>query len=79
MDAHGFQLCHGQSIDYAVIENTSDAVVPSDAGWNGSAQKSPWDSGEEDQAGDVVVVDTLLYDTKSSYVRAKGQQIFAIV
>ena len=35
VDANDFEACPEDSIDYAVMENTSDAVVvPMDAGWN---------------------------------------------
>ena len=35
VDADTFQLCPSESIDYAVMENTTDAVaVPLDAGWS---------------------------------------------
>ena len=72
VDADTFQRCPSESIDYAVMENTSDAVVvPLDAGWNDvGSWASLWDVGDKDQSDNVAVGDAILHDTKSSYVRA---------
>ena len=80
MDADAFQRCPSESIDYAVMENTSDAVVlPLDAGWNDvGSWTSLWDVGDKDQADNVAVGDAMLYDAKSSYVRADGQLVAAV-
>ena len=80
VDADAFQLCPSESIDYAVMENTSDAVVvPLDAGWNDvGSWTSLWDVGDKDQADNVAVGDAMLYDAKSSYVRADGQLVAAV-
>ena len=80
VDAEAFQRCPSESVDYAVMENTSDAVVmPLDAGWNDvGSWASLWDVGDKDQAGNVVVGDAILHDTKSSYVRADGQLVAAV-
>jgi len=45
VDAEAFQRCPSDSIDYAVMEKTSDAVVvPLDAGWNDvGSWTSLWD------------------------------------
>ena len=80
VDAEAFQRCPSESVDYAVMENTSDAVVmPLDAGWNDvGSWASLWDVGDKDQADNVVVGDATLHDTKSSYVRADGQLVAAV-
>ena len=80
VDADAFQLCPSESIDYAVMENTSDAVVvPLDAGWNDvGSWTSLWDVGDKDQADNVAVGDAMLHDAKSSYVRADGQLVAAV-
>ena len=80
VDAEAFQRCPSESVDYAVMENTSDAVVmPLDAGWNDvGSWASLWDVGDKDQADNVVVGDAILHDTKSSYVRADGQLVAAV-
>jgi mannose-1-phosphate guanylyltransferase len=80
IDADAFQHCPSESIDYAVMENTSDAVVvPLDAGWNDvGSWTSLWDVGDKDQADNVAVGDAMLHDTKSLYVRADGQLVAAV-
>jgi len=80
VDAEAFQRCPSDSIDYAVMEKTSDAVVvPLDAGWNDvGSWTSLWDLGDKDSMNNVVVGDVMLHDTSNSYVRATDQLIAAV-
>lgn len=80
VDAEAFQRCPSDSIDYAVMEKTSDAVVmPLDAGWNDvGSWTSLWDLGDKDPMNNVVVGDVMLQDTLNSYVRATDQLIAAV-
>jgi len=80
VDAEAFQRCPSDSIDYAVMEKTSDAVVvPLDAGWNDvGSWTSLWDLGDKDSMNNVVVGDVMLQDTSNSYVRATDQLIAAV-
>jgi mannose-1-phosphate guanylyltransferase len=81
VDADVFKHCPSESIDYAVMENTSDAVVVPllDSGWNDvGSWTSLWDVGDKDLADNVAVGDVVLCGTKSSYVRADGQLVAAV-
>ena len=80
VDAEAFGHCPSESVDYAVMEKTSDAVVvPLDAGWNDiGSWASLWDIGEKDEAGNVAVGDAMLFDTKGSYIRADDQLVAAV-
>jgi len=56
VDADAFARCPEDSIDYAVMEHTQDAVVvPMDAGWSDvGSWTSLWELGDKDEAGNVV-------------------------
>ena len=72
VDSKAFRDCPDDSIDYAVMENTADAVVvPMDAGWNDIGSWSAlWDVGEKDENGNAASGDVILQDSKNSYIRA---------
>ena len=72
VDAEAFTACPDDSIDYAVMEKTEDAVVvPMDAGWNDiGSWSSLWDVSHKDEAGNVTSGDTLLLNTRNSFVRS---------
>jgi mannose-1-phosphate guanylyltransferase len=80
VDAEAFRSCSSESIDYAVMENTSDAaVVPLDAGWSDiGSWSSLWDVGHKDEAGNVAAGDAMLHETKDSYVRADDKLVATI-
>ena len=71
IDGEAFAECPEDSIDYAVMEKTKDAVViPIDAGWNDiGSWSSLWGVAKKDDDGNSVVGDAILIDTKSSLVR----------
>ncbi len=75
-----FLSCPSESIDYAVMEKTSDAVVvPLDAGWSDvGSWSSLWAISDKDDAGNSVHGDVLLHDTKSTYVRSESKLIATI-
>jgi mannose-1-phosphate guanylyltransferase len=75
-----FSPCPSDSIDYAVMEKTDDAVVvPMDAGWSDiGSWSSLWDVSEKDSNGNVVFGDVILHDVNSSYVRSDGKLVAAI-
>ncbi len=70
VDKTGFEACPSDSIDYAVMEKTSDAyVVPLDAQWSDIGSWSAlWDIAEKDTNNNVVKGDTLLHDTSNCYI-----------
>jgi len=68
-----FATCPSDSIDYAVMEKTSDAaMVTLDAGWSDvGSWSSLWETGKKDDSGNVSIGDTLLESTTNSYVNAE--------
>ena len=77
IDAEAFTACPDDSIDYAVMEKTSDAVVvPMDAGWNDiGSWSSLWDVSKKDEAGNATSGDTLLLRTTNSFVRSDDKLV----
>ncbi|MDY0041796.1 MAG: sugar phosphate nucleotidyltransferase [Desulforhabdus sp.] len=61
LEAEAFESCPADSIDYAVMEKTTDAVVvPLDAGWSDVGSWSAlWEIGEKDEKGNVVTGDVV--------------------
>ncbi len=68
-----FHTCPEESIDYAVMEKTADAVVvPMDAGWNDvGAWSSLWDVSDKDQDGNSKNGDVLCIDSYNNYILAE--------
>ena len=75
-----FERCPSESIDYAVMENTSKAVVvPVEAGWSDiGSWSSLWDIADKDCDGNVTDGDVLLHNTSNSYVRTDGKLVAAV-
>ena len=67
-----FEASPSESIDYAVMENTDNAVVvPMDAGWSDiGSWSSLWDVTKKDDRGNVSLGDVKLRHTKNSFVRS---------
>lgn len=80
LDAEAFGLCPDESVDYAVMENTSDAVVvPLDAGWNDiGAWSALWEVNEKDEAGNTTFGDVILQETSNSLIHG-GERLIATV
>ena len=77
VDREAFTACPDDSIDYAVMEKTSDAVVvPMNAGWNDiGSWSSLWDVSDKDEAGNATSGDTLLLNTTNSLVRSDDKLV----
>ena len=75
-----FSLCPGESIDYAVFENTADAlVVPMDAGWNDiGSWTSLWDVSEKDESGNACIGDVVVEGTKNAFIHSDDKLVAAI-
>ena len=75
-----FMECPSESVDYAVMEKTADAVVvPMDAGWSDiGSWSSLWDVSEKDKNGNVSLGDVILHDSKDCYVRGDNRLVSAI-
>ncbi|WP_257293783.1 mannose-1-phosphate guanylyltransferase/mannose-6-phosphate isomerase [Endozoicomonas sp. YOMI1] len=80
LDEEAFRACPEDSIDYAVMEKTTDAVVvPLDAGWS---DVGSWSSlaniSDKDELGNSVQGDVLLQDTTNTYVRSEKKLIATV-
>jgi mannose-1-phosphate guanylyltransferase len=77
VDQTAFIACPEDSIDYAVMEKTADAVmVPLDAGWSDIGSWSAlWDVSGKDEAGNVLKGDVLSQATRNSYVHADSRLV----
>jgi mannose-1-phosphate guanylyltransferase len=75
-----FEACPSESVDYAVMERTADAVVvPMDAGWTDvGSWSSLWDISAKDVNGNTTHGDVMLHDVNNSYVRTDGRLVAAI-
>jgi mannose-1-phosphate guanylyltransferase len=80
IDKNKFIACPSDSVDYAVMEKTTDAVVmPMDAGWSDiGSWSSLWDISEKDGEGNFAHGDVILYDTHNSYIKTDGKLVAAI-
>ena len=80
IDKTQFERCPSDSVDYAVMEKTADAVVvPMDAGWSDiGSWSSLWNLSEKDSDGNATVGDVVLRDSKNSYIRAEKHLVAAI-
>jgi mannose-1-phosphate guanylyltransferase len=74
VDEEAFRACPDESIDYAVMEQTSDAVVvPMDAGWSDvGSWSSLWDISHKTPEGNVVTGDVLSYNTENSFLYSES-------
>ena len=80
MDKSIFESCPSESIDYAVMEKTEDAVVvPMDAGWSDiGSWSSLWEIEDKDKNNNVVIGDVILHKTKNTYVRTDEKLVATI-
>ncbi len=80
LDEEAFKACPDDSIDYAVMEKTTAAVVmPLDAGWSDvGSWSSLADISEKDELGNAVQGDVLLHDTRNTYVRSDKKLIATV-
>ncbi|WP_321533237.1 mannose-1-phosphate guanylyltransferase/mannose-6-phosphate isomerase [uncultured Desulfuromonas sp.] len=78
--ADAFGECTNISIDYAVMERVSNAiVVPLDAGWNDvGSWSSLWDIGNKDQQNNVIRGDVLTHDVSNSYLHGTSRLLSAV-
>ena len=79
LDKDAFSACPSDSIDYAVMEKTADAMVlPVDIGWNDVGSWSAlWDVAERDADGNAHHGDVIAVDSRNSY--AYAQRLVALV
>ena len=80
LDKQAFSDCPSDSIDYAVMEKTDQAVViPLDAGWNDVGSWSAiWDVTNKDEFGNAISGDVLTVDTCNSFLYSENKLVAAI-
>lgn len=80
IDAKAFDPCPADSIDYAVMEKTSDAVVvPLDAGWSDvGSWASLHEASEADGHGNVARGDVICEDSEGCYLYSESRLVSAV-
>lgn len=73
IDKESFFECPAESIDYAVLEKTTNAVVIAmDAGWSDvGAWSSLWEVSDKDKNDNVITGDVLTVDSHNNYIFAE--------
>ncbi|MEC4239193.1 mannose-1-phosphate guanylyltransferase/mannose-6-phosphate isomerase [Pseudomonas sp. DSV-1] len=80
VDEAAFAACPDDSVDYAVMEKTADAVmVPLDAGWSDiGSWTALWDVCDKDQQGNVFKGDVLNQQSRNTYVHADSRLVATV-
>jgi mannose-1-phosphate guanylyltransferase/mannose-6-phosphate isomerase len=80
LDKETFTRCPSESIDYAVMEKTDNAVViPLDAGWSDiGAWSSLWEVSQCDADGNVLQGDVMAFHTHNALLIAQHRFVAAV-
>jgi mannose-1-phosphate guanylyltransferase/mannose-6-phosphate isomerase len=80
IDKADFAKCRSESIDYAVMEKTQDALVlPLDVGWSDvGSWSSLFDALPADEEGNVLQGDVMVHDTHDCYVHSTSRLVAAV-
>ncbi|WP_353620541.1 mannose-1-phosphate guanylyltransferase/mannose-6-phosphate isomerase [Enterobacter sp. Cy-643] len=80
LESESFLQCADESIDYAVMEHTADAVVvPLDAEWNDVGSWSAlWEMTHKDESGNAIRGDVMTEDSSDSYLYSQHRLIGAV-
>lgn len=80
IQAETFEQCPSDSIDYAVMEKTHQAVmIPLDAGWNDvGSWSSLWEVSEKDQMNNHLHGDVIAVDTKNCLLHSEGRLVATV-
>ncbi|WXT99928.1 MAG: Alginate biosynthesis protein AlgA [Catillopecten margaritatus gill symbiont] len=80
LDKQAFESSPSDSIDYALMEKSSNVVVvPLDAGWNDiGAWSALYDIGEKDNKGNVIKGDVNTIGTTNTYINAHHHMVATI-
>ncbi len=75
-----FESCPADSIDYAVMEKTDDAVVvPMNAGWSDIGEwSSLWQSREKDKDGNAIHGEVVTIDSHNCLIHAEQRMVAAL-
>jgi len=80
LDKAAFTECPGDSIDYAVMEHTSQAaIVPVGMGWSDlGSWDALWEMSAKDERGNALAGNVVAEDTSNCYLRSENGLIAAI-
>ena len=80
LNEEAFCACPDDSVDYAVMEKTCDAVVvPMDAQWSDVGSWSAlWEVNDKDEAGNAIRGDVLTTQTRNSYIYAQHKLVSTV-
>ncbi len=80
LDKEAFMACPNNSVDYAVMEKTQDAVVVQmDANWSDVGSWSAlWDVNEKDALGNATRGDVLVENTTNSYIFSQNKLVATV-
>ncbi|MGH8257780.1 MAG: mannose-1-phosphate guanylyltransferase/mannose-6-phosphate isomerase, partial [Steroidobacteraceae bacterium] len=80
IDTRAFESCRSESIDYAVMEKTRDAVVvPLNAGWSDVGSWASLHAACEcDAQGNTLRGDVIVEDTRGSYIYSESRLVAAV-
>ena len=80
VDKESFSACPDESVDYAVMEKTTDAiVVPLDAGWNDiGSWAALWDVNNKNAEGNAVTGDVFTHNAENCYINTDEKLVAAI-
>ncbi|HEX4050614.1 MAG TPA: mannose-1-phosphate guanylyltransferase/mannose-6-phosphate isomerase [Steroidobacteraceae bacterium] len=80
IDTRAFEACRSESIDYAVMEKTADAVVvPMDAGWSDVGSWASLHAAcQRDAQGNTLCGDVFAEDTRGSYVYSESRLVATV-
>ena len=79
-DRVAMEQCPPNSIDYALMEKTANAVVvEADFGWNDiGSWRALWEVAKKDERGNVISGDVLLEDVENCLIRSEDTLVAAI-
>lgn len=80
LDEVTFQHCPSDSVDYAVMEKTNQAVVvPLDVGWSDvGSWSSLWECAEQDVDRNILKGDVIIDDVQDSYIHSEHRLVSAV-
>jgi len=80
LDKDAFLACPDDSVDYAVMEKTQDAVVVTmDAGWSDVGSFSTlWEISNKNDAGNVIIGDVITEQTSNSYIYTQDKLVSTV-
>jgi mannose-1-phosphate guanylyltransferase/mannose-6-phosphate isomerase len=80
LSKEAFETCPSDSIDYAVMEKTTDAVVVTlDAGWSDVGSWSAlWEIENRDVSGNVLKRDVLAHESRNCFIFVESRLVTAV-